>query len=397
MRGMVEWFARNGVAANLMMAFILVSGLLAATNTNEEVFPEMELDRINVEVPYLGAAPEEVEEAVNVRIEEAIQGIDGIKQIQSTASEGMGTVMIELDLGARRAPGRRRGQEQHRRDHDVPARDGEADHPRADEPAAGGRHRGVGRRRPVHAEAGHRAGARRADGGPGDHAGRHRERAALRDLDRGLGGRPAAARDDVRPGGGRGAALVAGPAGRFGADGAGGDPAADDRAGVPGGGVRGPGAVDAGGREPAAARRRGDRRGRLRGDGPVRALRRRADDAGLRLPDRGPERGRTRCAGDGVRRSGAGAPPRGRLPHGVAERCGGAERPAVADAPERVRGVRAGVPGAGAVPGAAAGVLGEPGHPDLVPGGRRPDAGARRLGERAVAVRLRARAGHRGR
>ena len=100
MRGMVEWFARNGVAANLMMAFILVSGLLAATNTNEEVFPEMELDRINVEVPYLGAAPEEVEEAVNVRIEEAIQGIDGIKQIQSTASEGMGTVMIELDLGA---------------------------------------------------------------------------------------------------------------------------------------------------------------------------------------------------------------------------------------------------------------------------------------------------------
>ena len=60
----------------------------------------MELDRIQVEVPYLGAAPEEVEEGVNVRIEEAIQGIDGIKRIQSTASEGMGSVMIELDLGA---------------------------------------------------------------------------------------------------------------------------------------------------------------------------------------------------------------------------------------------------------------------------------------------------------
>ena len=100
MRGMIDWFARNGVAANLMMAFIVVSGILAATITNEEVFPEMELDRINVEVPYLGAAPEEVEQAVNVRIEESIQGIDGIKRIQSTASEGMGTVMIELDLGA---------------------------------------------------------------------------------------------------------------------------------------------------------------------------------------------------------------------------------------------------------------------------------------------------------
>ncbi|MCY3845175.1 MAG: efflux RND transporter permease subunit, partial [Acidobacteria bacterium] len=100
MKGMIDWFARNGVAANLMMAFIIVSGILAATITNEEVFPEMELDRINVEVPYLGAAPEEVEQAVNVRIEESIQGIDGIKRIQSTASEGMGTVMIELDLGA---------------------------------------------------------------------------------------------------------------------------------------------------------------------------------------------------------------------------------------------------------------------------------------------------------
>ena len=71
---MIEWFARNGVAANLLIAFIIVSGILAATNTNEEIFPEMELDRINVEIPYLGAAPEEVEDAVNVRIEEAIQG-----------------------------------------------------------------------------------------------------------------------------------------------------------------------------------------------------------------------------------------------------------------------------------------------------------------------------------
>ena len=97
---MIEWFARNSVAANLVMAFIVVSGLLAATNVREEAFPEMELDRIQVEVPYLGAAPEEVEQAVNVRIEEAIQGIDGIRRIRSTASEGMGTVMIELDLGA---------------------------------------------------------------------------------------------------------------------------------------------------------------------------------------------------------------------------------------------------------------------------------------------------------
>ena len=83
-----------------MMLFIVVTGIIAVTSVKEEIFPEFELGRINIEVPYLGAAPEEVEAAVNIRIEEAIQGIDGIKQIQSTASEGRGTVMIELELGA---------------------------------------------------------------------------------------------------------------------------------------------------------------------------------------------------------------------------------------------------------------------------------------------------------
>ena len=100
MKGMIDWFARNGVAANLMMIFIVVSGIIAVTTVREEVFPELELDRINIEVPYLGAAPEEVEAAVTIRIEEAIQGIDGIKEVQSTAAEGMGVVIVELELGA---------------------------------------------------------------------------------------------------------------------------------------------------------------------------------------------------------------------------------------------------------------------------------------------------------
>ena len=100
MYGMVDWFARNTVAANLLMILIVVSGLIAVFTINEEIMPEIELDRIVVEVPYLGAAPEEVESAVCVRIEEAIQGIDGIKQIESTASEGIGMVVVELELGA---------------------------------------------------------------------------------------------------------------------------------------------------------------------------------------------------------------------------------------------------------------------------------------------------------
>ncbi|MBM42587.1 MAG: acriflavin resistance protein [Acidobacteria bacterium] len=100
MNRVIDWFARNTVAANLLMVFVIVSGAISAFTVKQEVFPEFSLDMITIEVPYLGAAPEEVEAAVNIRIEEAIQGIDGIKRIRSSASEGQGMVMIELELGA---------------------------------------------------------------------------------------------------------------------------------------------------------------------------------------------------------------------------------------------------------------------------------------------------------
>ena len=100
MKGPIAWFAKNPVAANLLMVVILAGGFLSVLGAKPEVFPEFSLDTITVSVPYLGAAPEEVEEGVNIRIEEAIQGIDGIEKITSTASEGSGSVSIELDTGA---------------------------------------------------------------------------------------------------------------------------------------------------------------------------------------------------------------------------------------------------------------------------------------------------------
>ena len=63
----IAWFARNPVAANLMMVLIIVSGLIATTTVKEEVFPEIQLDRISIQVPYLGAAPEEVENGVGIK------------------------------------------------------------------------------------------------------------------------------------------------------------------------------------------------------------------------------------------------------------------------------------------------------------------------------------------
>ena len=96
----IAWLADNPVAANLLMILIVAGGLMGAAGVTAEVFPELDLRRIRIEVPYLGAAPEEVESGVVIRIEEAIQNVDGVRQIVSTATEGSGTVIAELDPGA---------------------------------------------------------------------------------------------------------------------------------------------------------------------------------------------------------------------------------------------------------------------------------------------------------
>ena len=100
-KGAIAWLlAENGVAANLLMIVILVGGLLALPRIKQEVFPDVRIEMVTVTVPYRGATPEEVEEGVCVRVEEAVQGVEGIKRILSTATEGAGVVTIELEPDA---------------------------------------------------------------------------------------------------------------------------------------------------------------------------------------------------------------------------------------------------------------------------------------------------------
>ena len=96
---MIAWFTRNGVAANFLMLLLVVGGLGSLVGIKKELFPQFSLDTIVVRVPYLGASPEEVEEAVNIRIEEALQGLDGIEELRSTAQENAGSVSILVSRG----------------------------------------------------------------------------------------------------------------------------------------------------------------------------------------------------------------------------------------------------------------------------------------------------------
>jgi multidrug efflux pump subunit AcrB len=99
MNRIIEWFVKNPVAANLIMMLIIAGGILTMSGIKQEVFPEIASDLISISVPYLGAAPEEVEESVCVRIEEEIQSLEGIKRITSRALEGIGSVTVELFPG----------------------------------------------------------------------------------------------------------------------------------------------------------------------------------------------------------------------------------------------------------------------------------------------------------
>jgi len=96
MKGFVSWFAENHVAANLLMFFVLIVGIVTAITMKMEVFPESTLDKISITTSYPGASPAEVEEAIIRRIEEKVAGLSGIKRIDSTAREGSGTVTLEV-------------------------------------------------------------------------------------------------------------------------------------------------------------------------------------------------------------------------------------------------------------------------------------------------------------
>lgn len=94
--GVLAWFARNGVAANVMMIVLIVGGLIMSTRVKQEVFPEIDLDMVMVQVMYPGASPEEVEKGVILAVEEAVRGLDDVKHVRSLASEGSAVVTVEL-------------------------------------------------------------------------------------------------------------------------------------------------------------------------------------------------------------------------------------------------------------------------------------------------------------
>ncbi|MDP1930275.1 MAG: efflux RND transporter permease subunit [Gammaproteobacteria bacterium] len=95
-KGIIAWFSSNSVAANLLMFFILFAGVASALTIKIQIFPDFETRMVQVTMAYPGAAPEEVEDAIVIRIEESLQGLAGINRMNAVAREGVGTISLEI-------------------------------------------------------------------------------------------------------------------------------------------------------------------------------------------------------------------------------------------------------------------------------------------------------------
>jgi multidrug efflux pump subunit AcrB len=100
--GPIAYMARNSIAANLLMIILIGGGIWTMYRMQKEVFPQFALDIVEVSVVYPGAAPSEVEKGILLPVEEAIRGVQGIKEVTSTAYEGAGNISIELVAGTNR-------------------------------------------------------------------------------------------------------------------------------------------------------------------------------------------------------------------------------------------------------------------------------------------------------
>lgn len=100
--GAIAYMARNSIATNLLMLILLGGGIFTMFKIQKEVFPEFQLDFVEISVAYPGASPAEVEQGILQPVEEAVRSVQGIKEIVSEANEGSGQVTIELVAGSER-------------------------------------------------------------------------------------------------------------------------------------------------------------------------------------------------------------------------------------------------------------------------------------------------------
>ncbi len=96
-KGLIAWFARNSVAANLLMAFIIIGGLLTANTISKQMFPQFQINWLEFRAIYPGAAPQEVEEGITIKIEEALETVQGLNRVITYSNRNSSSGYFRVD------------------------------------------------------------------------------------------------------------------------------------------------------------------------------------------------------------------------------------------------------------------------------------------------------------
>ena len=98
-KGIIAWFANNPVAANLLMGVLILLGVYTALNIRTEAFPGFSPNSVNINVTYIGGSPTEVEEGVAIKVEESLEGLEGVKEITSQISSNSASITVTAKEG----------------------------------------------------------------------------------------------------------------------------------------------------------------------------------------------------------------------------------------------------------------------------------------------------------
>jgi multidrug efflux pump subunit AcrB len=96
-KGIIAWFARNSVAANLLMIIIILGGLLTANTIRKQFFPAVEINWIQFSAVYPGTAPQEVEEGITIKIEQALESVQGLKRVITYSNRNMAQGYFQVE------------------------------------------------------------------------------------------------------------------------------------------------------------------------------------------------------------------------------------------------------------------------------------------------------------
>ena len=96
MKKVIQYFVKYHISADVLLLLIAIIGIISAINISRSQFPRVESREISIETTYIGASPAEVEKGITIKIEQEIDGIEGLKKVTSTSQENLSIVNIEI-------------------------------------------------------------------------------------------------------------------------------------------------------------------------------------------------------------------------------------------------------------------------------------------------------------